>query len=104
MMIMHTSRHTDVWTADYYSLHTQQKLHHCVTDVRQRYPIAPLFRGDLAHVQTMCTRLSLSLHPSECEQEMSLGTRLLVKYDTAGSPSCKDFDSPNTSCSKTNLK
>ena len=59
MTIMHASRHTDVWTADYYSLHTQRKLHHCVTDVRQQYPITPLFRGDLAHAQTMCTRLSL---------------------------------------------
>ena len=59
MTIMHASRHTDVWTADYYSLHTQRKLHHCVTDVRRQYPIAPLFRGDLTHAQTMCTRLSL---------------------------------------------
>ena len=52
---------TSYWrmTADYYSLHTQRKLHHCVTDVRRQYPIAPLFRGDLTHAQTMCTRLSL---------------------------------------------
>ena len=59
MTIMHASRHTDVWTADYYSLHTQHKLHHCVTDVRRQYPIAPLFKDDLTHAQTICTRLSL---------------------------------------------
>ena len=59
MTMMHTSRRTDVPTADYYSLQTEWKLHHCVTDVRRQYPIAPLFRGDLVHVQTMCTRLSL---------------------------------------------
>ena len=63
MMIMHTLCYTDVLATDYYSLHTQWKLHHCVTDMRQQYPIAPLFRGDLAHAQTMCTRLSL--RPSE---------------------------------------
>ena len=28
-------------------------------DVRQQYPIAPLFQGDLAQTQTVCTRLSL---------------------------------------------
>ena len=50
---------TDILTADYFSLHTQQKLHHCVTDMRQQHPIAPLFWGDLAHMQTMCTKLSL---------------------------------------------
>ena len=59
MTIMHASHHTDVSTVDYSSLHTQQKLHHCVTDVRRQYPIAPLFGGDLAHAQTVCTRLSL---------------------------------------------
>ena len=59
MTMMHTSRCTDVPTADYYSLQTEWKLHHCVTDVRRQYPIAPLFRGDLVHAQTMCTRLSL---------------------------------------------
>ena len=60
MMIMHMSCHTDVSTADYYGLHTQWKLHYCVMDMRRQCPIAPLFRGDLAHVQKMCTRLSLS--------------------------------------------
>ena len=55
MTIMNASRHTDISTTDYY---TERKLHHCVTDVRRQYPIAPLFRGDLAHAQTMCTRLS----------------------------------------------
>ena len=59
MTIMHMSRHTDVLTADYYSVHTQQKLRHCVTDVKQQYPIAPIFLGDLAHAQTMYTRLFL---------------------------------------------
>ena len=59
MTIMHASHHTDVSTVNYSSLHTQRKLHHCVTDVKRQYPIAPLFRGDLAHAQTMCTRLSL---------------------------------------------
>ena len=59
MTIMHTSHHTDVLTADYYSLHTQRKLHHFVTDVRRQYPIAPLLRRDLGHAQAMCTRLSL---------------------------------------------
>ena len=59
MTIMHMSCHTDILTTNYYSLHSQRKLHHCVTDVRRQYPIAPLFRGDLAHAQTMCTRLSL---------------------------------------------
>ena len=59
MTIMHALHHTDVLTVDYSGLHTQRKLHHCVTDVRQQYPIAPLFRGDLAHAQTVCTRLSL---------------------------------------------
>ena len=59
MTIMHASHHTDISIVDYSSLHTQQKLHHCVMDVRQQYPIAPPFRGDLAHAQTVCTRLSL---------------------------------------------
>ena len=59
MTMKHTSRHTDISTADYYTLQTEWKLYHCVTDVRQQYPIVPLFRGDLAHAQTMCTRLSL---------------------------------------------
>ena len=31
---MHTSRHTDVSTDDYNSLHTQWKLHCCVTDMQ----------------------------------------------------------------------
>ena len=47
MTIMHASHHTDVSTVNYSSLHTQRKLHHCVTDVKRQYPIAPLFRGDL---------------------------------------------------------
>ena len=59
MTMIHTSRHTDVSTADYYSLQTEQKLYNCVMDVRRQYPIAPLFRGNLAHAQTMCTRLAL---------------------------------------------
>ena len=59
MTIMHASHHTDVSTVNYSSLHTQRKLHHCVTDVKRQYPIAPLFRGDLAHAQTVCTRLAL---------------------------------------------
>ena len=59
MTIMHASHHTDVSTVNYSSLYTQQKLHHCVMDVRRQYPIAPLFQGDLAHAQTVCTRLSL---------------------------------------------
>ena len=59
MTIMRTSRHTNISTADYYSLHTQRKLHHCVTDVKRLYPTTPLFWGNLAHVQTMCTRLFL---------------------------------------------
>ena len=74
MTIIHTSHHTDVSTTDYYSLHTQWKLHHCVTDVRRQYPIAPLFQGDLAHAQTMCTRLSL--HVPQNAAEVSLGMRL----------------------------
>ena len=57
MTIMHASHHTDVSTVNYSSLHTQRKLHHCVMDVKRQYPIAPLFRGDLAHAQTVCTRL-----------------------------------------------
>ena len=47
MTIMHASHHTDVLTVNYSSLHTQRKLHHCVTDVKRQYPITPLFRGDL---------------------------------------------------------
>ena len=57
MTIIHASHHTDVSTVNYSSLHTQRKLHHCVTDVKRQYPIAPLFWGDLAHAQTVCTRL-----------------------------------------------
>ena len=74
MTMKHTSRHTDISTADYYTLQTEWKLYHCVTDVRQQYPIVPLFRGDLAHAQTMCTRLSL--HDPQNVAEVSLGTRL----------------------------
>ena len=59
MMIMRTSCHTDISTADYYILCTQWKLHHCVTDVRRQYPITPLFHDDLAHAQVMCTSLSV---------------------------------------------
>ena len=59
MTIIRTSCHTDISTADYYGLHTQRKLHHCVRNMRRQYSIAPLFRGDLLHAQTMCTRLSL---------------------------------------------
>ena len=73
MMMMHTSRRTDISTAGY-CLQTEQKLHHCVMDVRQQYPIAPLFRGNLAHAQTMCTRLSLR-NPQNVA-EVSLGTML----------------------------
>ena len=74
MTIMYTSCHTDVSTTYYYSLHTQWKLHHCVLDVRRQYPIAPLFQGDLAHAQTMCTRLSLCVPQNVAE--VSLATRL----------------------------
>ena len=42
MTIMHMSCHTDVLTADYTD-YAQRKLLHHVTDVRQQYPIAPLF-------------------------------------------------------------
>ena len=72
--IMHMSCHTDVLTADYYSLPSQRKLHHCVMNVRRQYPIAPLFRGNLAHAQTMCTRLSFATLRTWAE--VSLGTRL----------------------------
>ena len=63
MTIMHASHHTDVSTVNYSSLHTQRKLHHCVMDVKQQYPIALLFRSNLVHAQTVCTRLFfLRLH------------------------------------------
>ena len=41
------SCHTDVLTADYYSLHTQQKLHHCVTAVNN-HPTFPEWVGACA--------------------------------------------------------
>ena len=78
MTIMHMSRHTNVSTTDYYSLHTQRKLYHCVTDVRRQYQIASLFRDDLAHVQTMYTRLSL--REPQNVAEVSLGTRLSLQF------------------------
>ena len=89
MTIMHTSRHTDVATVDYSSLHTQQKLHHCVTDVRQQYPIAPLFRSDLEHAQTMCTRLSLHdpQNVSGCESGNEAKTYTYRAYSTSMSSS-----------------
>ena len=52
MTIMHTSCHTDVSTADYYSLHTKWKLHHCVMDVKQQ--LYDLAKSQLPITQLVC--------------------------------------------------
>ena len=57
--IIRTSRHTNISTADYYSLHSQRKLHHCVSSRTSNDSIqSPHFSGAIWH---MCRPGSFSV-------------------------------------------
>ena len=91
MATTHTSRHSDFSTADYtaYILNRSYIIVSLMC-IRRQYPIAPppLFRGNLAHAQTMCTRLFLhdpqNVSRGEPGNEATLMHSFAISYTCLG--------------------
>ena len=85
MATMHTSRHSDVLTADYtaYILNISYTIVSLMC-MRRQYPVSSLFWGNLAHAQTMCIRLFLhdpqNVSRGESANEATLVHSFAISY------------------------